>query len=147
MVEVQVALAVVTCRVPGTGVESCNLSAGFSQQHLCCCCLGMHQKPASAPLPFPSTAGLGPFMKSPDVTLYLGESSAVGFGGAMLRLANIPWQRLKLPMLWGRDLTQRQCRLLARVTDDVYSLETTGQFSLAPAFLRLSCLCFRFIFP
>lgn len=84
-------------------------------------------------------------MDSPDVVPYLGEWPS--FRGAVLRLANIPWQRLKVPMLWGRDLTQRQGWLLASVTTDVKSLEPTQQLSLASASLKLSCQCFRFLFP
>lgn len=45
--------------VPGTSVESYRSSAGPSQWHLGCCCLGVHQNPVSAPLPFPSAASSG----------------------------------------------------------------------------------------
>lgn len=72
VVEVQVALAVLTCRVPGISMESCSSGACFSQQHLCYSCLVMHQNPTLATLPFPSTAGFSPFINSPDVTLHLG---------------------------------------------------------------------------
>lgn len=51
--------------------------------------------------------------------LFLGESSAVDFREATLRLANLPWQRPKMPVLWVRDLTERQCWLLASMMDDV----------------------------
>ena len=73
VVQVQVTLAVVSCWVPGTSVGPCSLSGGFSQWQLCYCCLGTHQSPVTAPLPFSSTAGFDPFVSCPDVTLYLGE--------------------------------------------------------------------------